>query len=163
MNGIISMIVYAAVLVIFYAVILSQKGEPGRMKTSLKSQDWITFFSCIFGGVLLGTMIVNSGISFPADIGLIVLSVFFAGLLVFALVRKKRTGRPMVQLMGDERMEIIYAKSARNALFVTYLTLFINSIVTDEKGLNTTWMLIMLAGGLSVLIVSVFVYYYKKS
>jgi hypothetical protein len=163
MNGMIWLIIYFAILVIFYAVILSQKGELKRIKTSLKSQDWIFFFSGIFGGVVLGQALLDSGIKFPAEIMLMIMCAFFVILLIYAIIRKKKTGIPMVQMMGDERMNLIYAKSSRNALFATYLVLFINSCFGGRYGLDMNWMLIMLASGVFVLFASVYIYYFKKS
>ena len=64
--------------------------------------------------------------------------------------------------MGDERMEMVYAKSARNALFATYLTLFVHPFFTDAYyTLDENWFIIMLASGLAVLIASLLIYYYK--
>lgn len=163
MNGMIWFIVYIAILVIFYAVVISQRSEFKRLKTSLKSQDWIFFFSGIFGGVVLGQAVLDSGINFPSEIMMIILCAFFVFLLVFALIRKKKTGRPMVQMMSDERTNLIYAKSSRNALLITYLVLFINSCIGERYGLDMKWMLIMLASGLFVQFASVYVYYFKKS
>ena len=163
MSNWIGIIVYIAVLIIFYVVVFVQKGEARRMRTSLRSQDWIFFFSMIAGGVVFAQTLLDTGIQLPANIMIYVLSGFLVLLLIYALVKKRKTGRPMVQMMGDERLNLIYAKSSRNALFATYLVLFVNSCLKDVTGLDANWTLIMLGSGILVLLASTFVYYFRES
>ena len=82
-------------------------------------------------------------------------------LVVIAAIRRKRTGKPLALQMGDERSGEILTKSSRNALFVTYLTLFINCIVSDTNSLSNTWLVAMLGAGLLTLMASAIIYYYR--
>ena len=83
-------------------------------------------------------------------------------LLIIALVLRARMGRPIVRLLGDERTELLLAKSARNAFFATYLTLFVHLLITDADMLDASWLLIVMASGLFVLIVSLPFYYFRR-
>jgi hypothetical protein len=56
-------------------------------------------------------------------------------------------GRPISRQLGDERINLIYAKSSRNALFATYLALFIHILATDVDTPDTKWLVIMLTAG----------------
>jgi hypothetical protein len=146
------------ITVILYILIFSRKEELVRVKRSWRKYDWITFFSCIFGGVLFSSTMRASGLTFPAAPLLIAITLILVVFVAIALVRRAKTGRPVIQKMGDERTEMILAKSARNAFFVTYLVLFIRLCITDEGILDANWMLIVLSSSLLVLLVSLPVY-----
>ena len=117
--------------VILYIIILTRKGEFERAKKSVRRVDWITFFAVIFAGTTLSSSLRASGVQFPdqpwLSIGLVL---FIAVFLIIALVRRARTGRPIIQLGWDERVQVIFSKSARNALFATYLALNIHHDIT---------------------------------
>ena len=122
------------------------------------------FFSAIFGDVLLSAAMRESGIRIPNGPWLLIIPILIiAVLLLIALVRKARTGRYILQILGDESMELIYAKSGRNALPATYLVLFIYPPITNAGTLDANWLSIILASGLFMLIVSLPFYYYRKS
>ena len=94
---------------------------------------------------------------------MIVLVLFIAVPLIIALVRRARTGRPVIQLAGDERVQVIFAKSARNALFATYLALFLHLTITDLGTLDANWLSIVITSGLFAMITSLLFYYYRES
>jgi len=115
--------------------------------------------------VTLGSVVMaEAAIALGLDISPVWWAAILAGfylLLLISVVRRARAGKPILKRAGDERLSAIYAKSARNALFATYLTLFIHLLVTDASALDTVWLAIMLGGGLVVLISSAVFYYYK--
>lgn len=158
MLNVVLLILYFIVLAAYYIIVLSQKGERKRMKSSLKSQDWIVFFSLIFGGVVISQLLMDLVEKLPTEIMMGGLILLFLVMLGSAIYRKKKNSRPMVRMMGDERTNAIYSKSARNGLFATYLVLFVNQIVVDTEGLDANWMLIMVGSGMVALLVSIVVY-----
>lgn len=164
MSNIIWAILPFVFIIAIYVLIFTRKGEFERIRKSWRRYDWMTFFSAIFGGVLLSSAMRASGIQIPnAPWLLLILTLLIAVPVIVALVRRARTGRPIVQLMGDERTELLLAKSARNAFFATYLALFIHLCITEASTLEAESLLIVLASGLFVLIVSLPLYFFKKS
>jgi hypothetical protein len=164
MDNIIWVIIPWVLLLGIYIYIFSRKRESERMKINLKRMDWITFFALIFGGVALASLWDASKIPFFRESWAAVLPILaIVVVFIVAIVVRGRRGKPAVQIIGDERLEAIYAKSSRNALFVTYLVLFIHATVNDIGTLDTNWLMILLGGGLFVLIASSIVYYYRKS
>jgi hypothetical protein len=116
------------------------------------------------GAVLLSSAMNEIGVQVPKYPWIAAVPVLFIAVsLLIAILRKARTGRPIIQIIGDERMEMIYAKSARNALFFTYLAFFIHLLIADVNTLDVIWVLLIVASGLVVLIVSTLAYYYRKS
>ncbi len=164
MNNLVWIILPWVLLAGLYIYIFSRKRESERMRVNLKRTDWITFFACIFGAVALSSVWDTSNVPILKEPWIAIAPVLAIVILVaIAFVRKARTGRPVIQIMGDERIEMIYAKSSRNALFVTYLALFIRLSIMETDMLETNWLLIVLASGLFALIASTFFYYYTKS
>jgi len=164
MSNVIWFILPLVLLLGFYIYIFTHKRESERMRVNLRHIDWITYFAVIFGAIVLWSAMSTSGIRISNAPWIpLVPILLLAVILIISLVHKARTGRPIIKIIGDERMEVIYAKSARNALFITYLALFVHLLITDEDTLETNWLLIVLASGLFVLIASSLFYYYKKS
>jgi membrane-associated HD superfamily phosphohydrolase len=163
MSNIVWAILPIALMIIFYILIFTGKGEFTRVRKSWRRYDWITFLSAIFGCIVLSSTIRASGIQFPAVPLLIATTLIIVVVLTIALVRRARTGRPVVQTMGDERTGVILAKSARNGFFATYIALFVHLFVTDAGTMDSNWLLIMLTTGLVVLIASLPIYYYRKT
>ena len=164
MDNIVWLILPWILLLGIYIYIFSRKRESERMKVNLKRMDWITFLALIFGGVALASLWDASKIPFFSEPWAALLPILLIVVLfVIAIVVRGRRGKPVVQIIGDERLEAIYAKSSRNALFATYLVLFIHASVNDIDTLDTSWLLILLASGIFVLVGSVLIYYYKKS
>ena len=88
---------------------------------------------------------------------------FIAVPIIIALVRRARTGRPIIQLGWDERVQVIFSKSARNALFATYLALVIHHDITKLDTLDANWLSIIIGSGLFAMFTSLFFYYHRKS
>lgn len=164
MNGYIWLILYGVALTLILLFLISRKGESARLKTSLYRNDWISFFSAIFGGVILSQYLLNSGIirwTEPWIIMIPVLGIVIA--IVFAMRRKAKKGGHLVRMMGDERTEIVYAKSGRNAFFAVCLSVFILSIIEGYDAIDDSWIIILLASGLVVWFTSIMYYYYRRA
>ena len=78
--------------------------------------------------------------------------------LISAFIRKPAFWK----ITADERTGSINSRSARNALYVTYLGFFIHFLVTDTNNIDTNWVFFILGSGLVALIVSQVFYYYQK-
>jgi hypothetical protein len=163
-NWLIALLPFLAILVL-YILIFSKKVEFQRVRKSWRNYDWMTFLSCVFGGVIFSSTMRSSGAGFQAPVYFIstVVTVAIIALVIIALIRRSRTGKPVVQMLGDERTEMILAKSARNAFFATYLTLFIHTCISDTVTLDADWMMIVLGSGLGILLLSLPYYTYMKS
>jgi membrane-associated HD superfamily phosphohydrolase len=146
---------------ILYIFILTREGEFERVKNNLKRQDWITFFAVIFASTTLASSLRASGIQ-VMPWSSIFLACFIA-IMIIVVVRRVRAGKPIIPLGWDERVQAIFAKSARNALFATYLALFLHLTITELDTLNANWLSIVIASGLFVMIMSMFFYYYRES
>lgn len=149
-------------LVALYIFIFTRKGETQRAKVSFRGYDWITFFAIIFGVCALMPAIFSLGFTIPEPWP-IVIPVLLVVFLFIAVIVKTRAGKPIFKQKSDERINMIYAKSGRNALFATYLALFVHSLTSDAGILDAMWLTITLASGLVVLLTSVLFYYYKES
>ncbi len=163
MNNLILVLLPIPLLIMLYVFIFSRRGEVQRAKVSFGGgNDWITFIAVTLGAAVMSEAIIALGIHIPL-IWWTVITVLLFIFLFIVVIRRTRMGKPIVKRMGDERVNVIYAKSSRNALFATYLTLFIHLLITDASTLDTMWLVIALASGLLVLIASTFFYYYRES
>ncbi|MBN1188526.1 MAG: hypothetical protein JXA46_02125 [Dehalococcoidales bacterium] len=150
-------------LLLLYVFIFLRRGEIRRAKTNFRSQDWMTFFTLILGSVVLAKTIGALGIKLPVSWAAIVMALFLL-YVVIVIIYKFKAGKPILrQSMGDERMDAVNARSTRNALFVTYLIFFLHLVITDNIVPDAVWLVAILAGGLVMLVGSIFFYYYKKS
>ena len=122
----------------------------------------VDFFAAILGSSVLASAMSALGLDIPKPWLMAILALFFVFLFIVVLSRV-RAGKTILKQMGDERVNLIYAKSGRNALFATYLAFFVHILITDADTLDTTWLVITLAGGLVTLLASIFFYYYRKS
>lgn len=164
MSNIVWAILPFVFIIAIYVLIFTRRGEFERAKVSFRSSDWITYLAVVLGITALMSALRASGIGFPNAPWLVIIPILLIVIIVvIALVRKARTGRAIVRMMGDERTEVIYAKSARNALFATYLGFLVILSVTNADTVETQWLWILLASGLFVLIASLFFYYYRES
>ena len=163
MDNIILIIIPLVILVILYILIFTKKEEFNRVKESWRQYDWFTFFAVIFGGVMLAEAMKSADLIFPSLPLYIAYAVLVVGFILVALVRRARTGRLVMRRMGDERTNLIMAKSSRNAFFTTYLAFFINLFITDTVIPNETGMVLILGVGLLVLLTSAVIYYYQRS
>ncbi len=131
-----------------------------KRKESFKDYDWLTFVSVFLASNVLASAISELGLAGPPWLWYLISSLLTIYLIV-ALIRAKATERT-VEKIGDERTNLIYSKSSRNALFITYLIFFIHLLITDSHAIDTTWLIIIIAGGLLSLIFSAFFYYYRS-
>ncbi len=162
MNKLIVTLLPLLLLLILYIFIFTRRGEVQRAKVSLNGYDWMTFFAIILGTNVLLPAMKASGMNAPQWLPITVSLMILLFLLV-VILRKSGTGKPIIQRLGDERVNLIYAKSARNALFATYLIFFVHLLTTNANTIDTMWVVFTLAGGLLVLIASTFFYYYRES
>lgn len=163
MNNLILQILPILLLVVLYLFIFTRKGEIQKAKVSYRGHDWLTFIGITLASTVLASAINALGLNIIPKTWLILVLVSFYIFLIVVVVRRARTGKGILKQVGDERTNTIYAKSARNALFATYLTFFVHALITDAHALDTVWLVIILSGGLAVLIASIFFYYYSKS
>ena len=149
-------------LLFLYLFIFTRKREVQRAKESFKGYDWLTFIGITLASVVLASTVSDLGLNIPQSWLIAILGLFFLFLIV-VVVRRAKAGKAILKQIGDERINAIYSKSARNGLFVTYLTFFLHSVLTDATMLDTTWLAITLADGLAVIIGSMLFYYYGRS
>ena len=167
MNNPISQLLLFLFLIVVFIFILARRGEGPKAKASFKSQDWITLIGVTVAGVVLASATNALGLqniiqkapkwllaAFPSLLFLVV---------IIILMFRVKPGQPMVKRLGDERINLIYAKSSRNALFATWAVFFIHTLITNTSALETIWVVITLSAGLAVLLSSIFFYYYGKS
>jgi hypothetical protein len=147
----------------FYFFILVLGGGFERLKKYVRRYDWITLFAFAFALSTLLSSLQTSGVQFPDPRWSLVVFVLFFVLLVVVLLRMARTGRPIMNLEVDERMQLIFAKSAQNALFATYLALFIHHYITEPDTLDTNGLSIVIGSGLFMFLTSLTFYYFRKS
>jgi predicted histidine transporter YuiF (NhaC family) len=126
---------------------------------------WPNVMIGVFGGIIISNLFRLSDISIfsqlPESVFLwlsIIILLIGIFLLVFKYyIRKVR----ITSFKMDERENAISDRSARNGLLVTYFTLFILlalDILPDAKSL-----LIVIATGFFVYLISFIFYYYKKA
>ncbi|MFC1977444.1 hypothetical protein ACFLWS_04170, partial [Chloroflexota bacterium] len=149
-------------IVLYLFIFFTRRGEIQRVKVSFKGHDWLTFFATIFGTTVLTSAMSALGINAPPWALITIVMLFILSVFV-VVVWRARGGKPILRRLGDERINLIYTKGARNALFATYLTFFVHILITDADTLDTMWLVITLAGGLAVLMVSIVFYYYRKA
>jgi hypothetical protein len=161
MNNIILLILPLLLLVAVYVFVLTRKGEMQRAKITFGGQtDWITFIGVVFGTEAMWISVQALNIHIPNTYWVtIAIPVFL--LVVFVI--KYLNGKHLLKPLGDERLNAIYAKSGRNALFTTYLVFFIHSLITSAGSLDAIWVVVTIASGLVVLIASTFFYYFRKA
>lgn len=126
--------------------------------------DSASLFTTIAGGVALGLLLASDNTAEQSFlVEGILLGVCFVLLLVplFILPRKALIKMIKPGFTVDERIVNIGARSARNALFITYLAL-IGFIIADTV-IDRNALTIVLASGLLIFLTSYFFYYYRKS
>lgn len=160
MKDLIMLLLPIILLVILYILIFTRKGEVHRATVSLRGYDWITFFAVLFGVCALTPAMITLGWNIQPWLMAILLLLFV--FLFVSVLGRARAGKAIVTQKTDERVNLIYAKSGRNALFATYLAFFVNSLIADAGTLDTTWLVITLAAGLVVLLASLCFYYYWR-
>ena len=125
---------------------------------------WANIMIGVLGGIIIANLFRLSEISiFPQlpESVFLWLSIIILLIGVFLIVFQYYIRKVKPRFEEDERESAISDSSARNGLFATYLTLFILltlDILPDAKSL-----LIVIATGLFVWIISFIFYYYKKA
>ena len=149
-------------LLIILVIVLYRLVPSYKTKTNWKKRDWISFATIILGAAFLGDLISMDIQRILPDTMLAFLPVtLFAILLILVLIMRKK-GKIKPGAMVDERVEAINAKSARNTLLVTYLSLIILFFI-DAGSLSRISLIIVLAAGLLVFIASIIFYSYRSS
>jgi predicted histidine transporter YuiF (NhaC family) len=125
---------------------------------------WANIMIGVFGGIIIANLFRLSDISiFPQlpESVFLWLSIIILLIGIFLLVFKYYIRKEKPRLKEDERESAISDRSARNGLLATYFTLFILlaiDIPPDAKSL-----LMVIAAGLFVFLISSIFYYYKKA
>ncbi len=132
-----------------------------KRREIIKDFDWLTFISVFFASAILMPALSELGLAGPPWLWYVVSSLLTIYLIV-SIIRTKATKRT-VEKLGDERTNLIYCKSARNALFITYLILFMYLHITEAYTIDTLGLIIIVAGGLLSLIFSAIFYTYRSS
>ncbi len=118
----------------------------------------LPIFFGVIGSVMLSNLLTEVGVDTEpiAQIVIWVLIGFFILFLVYWYGIKRRR---FEYIQIDERVEAVINKSARNAFIVTWLAMF---IFVDFGAPDADSLLIVVASGLVVLIVSYYVYLFKS-
>lgn len=115
-------------------------------------------FIGVIGGVMLSNLVSEVGV----DTQQIARTAFwvFMGLIILFLVYWYGIRREKYEfIQEDERTKAIIDKSARNAFFVTWLTM---AIFVDFGAPDAGSLLIVVGAGLAVLLVSYYGYFFKS-
>ena len=115
-------------------------------------------FIGIIGGVMLSNLVSEVGV----DTQQVARTAFwvFMGLIILFLVYWYGIRREKYELIQeDERTKAIIDKSARNAFFVTWLTM---TIFVDFGAPDAGSLLIVVGAGFAVLLVSYYGYFFKS-
>ncbi len=124
----------------------------------MKYRNFILIFIGIIGGLMLSNLVSEVGV----DVQQIARTVFwvFMGLIILFLIYWYGIKKMRYEwIQEDERTRAIVDKSARNAFIVTWLTMF---IFVDFGAPDAGSLLIVVASGLAVLIVSYYAYLFKS-
>ena len=149
-------------IIIYYIIIFTRKGETGRAKFIFGSgRDWITFITVLLGATSIAGGIIELGFKPPIIWMLVIIVLLFIYLFVSVILRA-RAGKPILRPIGDERINAISAKSARNAFFATYVIFFILPLFNKSYTMDATWYVGTLAAGLVVFLASYYFYYYRE-
>ena len=132
---------------------------------SLKSYDWLTLITICLGVALLALVIqrVLAGSvsqSAVAQAVLIAIPTIILVLFLLFLIRVLTVEKMKSRLHFDERMTLINAKSARNALVSIYLCSLIDLIIYPD--ITKPLLLGILGVSLIVYLASMIIYYYRS-
>jgi hypothetical protein len=162
MDNLFQILLPVILIIIYYGIILTRKGEMQRTKLIFgSSRDWITFITVALGATAMVAGIIELGFKIPVIWAISSFVLMFIVMFI-AVILRARAGKPILKPMGDERINAIKAKSTRNAFFATYVIFFVLPLITQTYSLNTTWYVITLAVGLIVYFASYYLYYYRK-
>ena len=109
----------------------------------------------------MGSGIIKLGFKVPVIWMLALIVLVFIYLFVSVILRA-RAGKPILRPLGDERINAISAKSARNAFCATYVIFFILPLFNNSYTMDATWYVGTLAAGLVVFLASYYFYCYRE-
>ena len=124
----------------------------------MKYSNLTLMFIGVIGGVMLSNLVLEVGIDtepFLLPFFIVFITAYVLFLVYWYGIRREKY--EYIQI--DERVEAVINKSARNAFFVTWLTMF---IFVDFGAPDAGSLLIVVASGLAVLIVSYYAYLFKS-
>ena len=125
---------------------------------------WANIMMGVFGGIIIADLLrlsdINIFTQLPESVFLW-LSIIILLIGIFLLVFKYYIRKEKISFKIDERENAISNRSARNGLLATYFTLFI--LLALDIYPNARSLLIVIAAGLFVWIISSIFYYYKKA
>jgi len=125
---------------------------------------WANIMIGVLGGIIIVNLFRLSDISiFPQlpESVFLWLSIVILSIGIFLLVFKYYIRKVKPRVEEDERERAILDRSARNGLLATYLTFFI--LLTIDIPPDAKSLLIVIATGLFVYLISFIFYYYKKA
>ena len=119
---------------------------------------WVDLVIGALGIVMLVNLLSGTGIDIDWPVArtvfLVIIGPFILFLVYWFGIRRKR-----MEVQVDERVRANTDKSARNGFIATWLAMF---IFVDFEAPDADSLLIVVASGLAVLIVSSFFYYFKS-
>ncbi len=124
----------------------------------MKYRNFILIYIGIIGGLMLNNLVSEVGV----DVQQIARTAFwvFMGLIILFLVYLYGIKKMRYEwIQEDERTRANVDKSARNAFIVTWLTMF---IFVDFGAPDAESLLIVVGAGFTVLLVSIYGYYFKS-
>lgn len=157
-------IVLMVFLLVRFVVILIHLRRGSAEMLDNWGLDSASLFTIIAGGVALGLLLASGNMSeqsFLVEGILLGISAVLLLVPLFILPRKALIGMIKPGFTVDERIVSIGARSARNALFMTYLVLT-GFIIKDADAIDRNALTIVLASGLLTFLASYFFYYYRK-
>jgi hypothetical protein len=132
---------------------------------SLKSFDWVTLVCITLGVSLLAVVIMQilknqtSEMESYRSVFIAIPAVMLVLFLLF-LTRVFTVEKMKSKFHFDERITIINAKSARNALMAVYLSSVIDLLIYDS--ISRVMLLVILAVSLIVYLASMVIYYFRS-
>jgi len=132
---------------------------------SLKHFDWLTLITICLGVALLAivvhrVLIGSATYSVTAQAALIAIPTIILVLFLLFMTRVLTVEKMKSKLHFDERMTLINAKSARNALVAIFLCSMIDLIIYPDMTKNL--LLGILGISLVVYLASMIIYYYRS-
>lgn len=126
--------------------------------------NWANIMIGVFGGIIISNLLRLSDINIYTHYEKSVflwLSIIILLIGIFLLVFKYYIRKEKINFKIDERENAISDRSARNGLLATYFALFILLILDIPPDARS--ILIVIAAGLFVWLISFIFYYYKKA
>ncbi len=132
---------------------------------SLKSFDWVTLVCITLGVSLLAVVIMQILKNQTSEmesyrIVFIAIPAVMLVLFLLFLTRVFTVEKMKSKFHFDERITIINAKSARNALMAVYLSSVIDLLIYDS--ISRVMLLVILAVSLIVYLASMIIYYFRS-